>query len=125
MDDTAAEKDYPKELLDAHYIEDSRLHVPVHDVLVSLEALLEKKGIFQVSDRDTDIPPADRVQSIGDYIRPRSQKELYEELQAQDESAISSGAKHLDPEWKPRTESTYETLKLFTSIMNLDQSDMS
>ena len=124
MDDTT-ERDYPQELLDAHYLEDSVLHVPVEDVLASLEALLEKKGELKVSDRDTDVPPADRMGSMDDYIQSRSQKELYEELKAHDESAISSGAKHLDPEWKPRTESTYETLNLITSKMNRYHSALS
>lgn len=115
MDGTASEDDYPKELTDAHHIEDGRLHTPLDNVLASLEALLEEKGILQKDDSDLDIPSADRMVAIDDYICSRSQKELYEELRAQDDSAISSGAKHLDPEWKPRTESTYETLKLCTS----------
>lgn len=115
---TDSNEDYPQELLDAHRIEDGVLHVPAEDVLEALERLLKKKKSRQSeSENQTHNAQKARILEIGDYVHSRSQEELYEELRAQDDPSISSAAKHLDPEWTPRTKSTYELIKLYTSSM--------
>ncbi|WP_222913852.1 hypothetical protein [Natrinema sp. SYSU A 869] len=48
MDDVnISDEEYPQELLDAHYIEDSRVHRPADNVIHGLEALLVEKGCFR------------------------------------------------------------------------------
>jgi hypothetical protein len=69
-----------------------------------------QKGVFHNHDPEA-IPDLDRWLTIGDYIRSYSQEELYQELQEHDSHVITSGATQLDPEWKPRTKSTYELLR--------------
>lgn len=116
-------QDYPQELLDAHQIEDGVAHYPIEDVLIGLECHLYKKGVFYNHDPEA-IPDSDRWLTIGDYIRSYSQEELYQELQEQDSPVITSGSKHLDPEWKPRTESTYELLQYLTSTSPHEPSEI-
>ena len=117
-DSTASESDYPQELLDAHYIEDGVHHVPAQDVIEALEKVLRKKDILPPESENQSLEiHAARILTIGDYVRKRSQEELYNELRTQDDQSISSAAKHLDPQWTPRTKSTYEFIQLYTSTI--------
>jgi hypothetical protein len=115
---TASGEDYPQELLDAHYIEDGVHHVPAHDVIEALEEMLRKKDILPSEPENQSLKThTARILTMDDYIRGRSQEELYNELRTQDDPSISSAAKHLDPQWTPRTKSTYEFIQLYTSTI--------
>ena len=104
-------QEYPDELLDAHRIEDGRLYHPVEQVLKGLEALLFERGTFEEMRNPYDLS---RMQEYGDFIGEMHQEELYNEMADHPDSLISSAAKQIDPEYKPRTESTFECLLYLT-----------
>ena len=110
----SSEQEYPDELLDAHQIEDGRLYLPVEKVMEGLEELLFEMGAFEETGNSHDLS---RIREYGDFIRVMDQEELYEEMKAHPNSTVSSAAKHIDPEYKPRTESTFEFLQYLTQEM--------
>lgn len=115
MDDVnVSDEEYPQELLDAHYIEDSRLHHPADNVIHGLEALLVEEGVFQEMSPG-EFPACDRWGKISEYIKPRSQEELYQEMRQHDDPVVSSAAKYINPEWKPQTKYTFEIIQMATS----------
>ena len=107
----SSEQEYPDELLDAHRIEDGRLCLPVEKVMEGLEELLFEMGTFEETGNPHDLS---RMREYGDFIRVMDQEELYEEMKTHPNSTITSAAKHLDPEYKPRTESTFDHLQYLT-----------
>ncbi|EMA56816.1 hypothetical protein [Halococcus thailandensis] len=107
----SSEQEYPDELLDAHRIEDSRLFVPMEKVMEGLEELLFEMGTFEETGNPHNLS---RMREYGDFIRTMDQEDLYEEMKSHPNSTVSSSAKHIDPEYKPRTESTFEQLQYVT-----------
>ena len=108
---TDSEQEYPDELLDASRIEDGRLYVPSDFVIEGLEELLFELEVFEETG---DAYSMTRMQEYGDYIGTMSQEELYHEMKNHPNPAVSSAGKHLDPEYKPRTESTFEYIQYLT-----------
>lgn len=106
--DADEEWDYDEELLESHQISNGRLHLPLDDVVDALEELLED----DLPEGQTPEAIEARDDVIADYLREKSQEELFHELQTHPNSTISSAAKHLDPQLGPRSESTYWTLRL-------------
>lgn len=108
---TNSEQEYPDELLDAHRIEDSRLYVPSDFVIEGLKELMFEMEIFEETG---DAYNMARMQVYGEYLGTMSQEELYQEMKYHSNSTVSSAAKHLNPEHKPRTESTFEYILYLT-----------
>lgn len=106
-----SKQEYPNELLNAHRIEDGRLYLPVEQVIEGLEELLFELGAFE--ETGTPYDPS-RMREYGNFIGAMDQEELHEEMENHPNLTVSSAAKQIDPEYKPRTESTFECLQYLT-----------
>lgn len=116
-----SEQEYPDELLNAHRIEDGRLYLPVEKVMEGLEELLFEMGLFE----ETGDPYGpSRMREYRDFIRMMDQEELYEGMKNHPNSMVSSAAKQINPEYKPRTESTFEFLQYSTQEIASNSSDL-
>ncbi len=62
-----------------------------------------------------EFPACNRWWKISEYIEPRSQEELYQEMRQHDDPVVSSAAKYINPEWKPQTKYTFEIIQMATS----------
>ena len=104
--DADEEWEYDEDVTAGYGVSDGELRIPADDVGDALAEILDD----EIPELGTAEAIETRQEVIGDYIRTKSQEELFEELQSHPDPDVSSAATQLNPELGPRSEFTYHFL---------------
>lgn len=111
MASSESDQQYPDELLEAHRVENGRLYTPVDLVFEALEELLVERERLN----ETGTPHSmDRLEAYGEFIGSMNQEDLFQELEGHSNPTIAAAAVQIDPDYSPRSRSTFEYLVSMT-----------